>query len=143
MANGYALHLTAASNLTLLDCHRHNAEKAYKSRLGILHQERFSSPLASNDLTPSERGYRAIYGKITHFAQSQLSFWINLGEKLALRIVREDLENFNEIDFNTLARKYVQTQGMLYSRNNQLRIRIRHPIDFDIHSNEILGPNKF
>ena len=86
-------------------------------------------------LAATERGFRIIRGKITHIGRSRNSVWLDMGKILGLRIVKNDLPYFAKLDIDSLAGKTVEARGMLYRRNGQLRIRIRHPVNIRILEN--------
>lgn len=134
LARGLATPLVIPPNLGFLDCYRKQAQSAMAARTGIWQQPQYQ-PRPVSALTGTERGYHIIQGKITHIGDSRTSIWLDMGRKLGLRIIKNDLKYFAKLDINTLAGKTVEARGMLYRRNGQLRIRIRHPADIHILKN--------
>jgi len=57
---------------------------------------------------------------------------LNIHPKFALRIERESLPLFEDIDFDRLEGTQLEARGYLYLRNDQLRMQIRHPADLVI-----------
>jgi hypothetical protein len=83
-------------------------------------------------LSGNERGFYFISGKVQKISQSRTSIWVNLENNIALRIVNEDINNFNKKDLMSLTGKTVEANGWLYKRNKQLRMRLRHKLDLKI-----------
>ena len=134
LARGLATPLVIPPNLGFLDCYREQAQTAIDARTGIWRQPQYQ-PRQVSTLTGKERGYHVIRGTITHIGESPSSIWLDMGRTLGLRIVKNDLKYFAKLDINTLAGRTVEARGMLYRRNGQLRIRIRHPVDIHILDN--------
>lgn len=128
LAAGLATPLTIPPNLRFLECYRSSTKKAAGSRSGIWSLKQFQ-PLRVQDLTGSERGYRVVTGTVSRIGDSSSSVWVNMGGSFALRILKSDLKYFTDLDIHKLKGNTVEARGMVYRRNNQLRIRIRHPVE--------------
>ncbi len=131
LARGLATPLNIPPNLYYSDCYQYHTNLAIKAKLGIWSLRQYQ-PMASTMLTGRERGYHIINGPITRIGTSSSSLWINLGRHLAIRITRNDLQSFPGIEPTTLNGAHIEARGMLYSRNKQLRLRLRHHTDLRI-----------
>jgi hypothetical protein len=118
-------------NLRFLDCYRAGAAAAIAANSGIWSYHQYQI-INAGDLSPATHGYHRIRGQVTRTGASRSSIWVDLGTHLALRIVRSDLKYFAGLDLFLLAGKTVVARGLVYPRNRQLRMRIRHPLDMQI-----------
>ena len=131
LARGLATPLVIPPNLGYLDCYQEQAQTAIDHHTGIWQLTQYQ-PRPVTALTGTERGYRVIRGKITHIGHSRTSVWLDMGRTLGLRIVKTDLQYFAKLDIDSLAGRTVQARGMLYRRNGQFRIRLRHPVNLRV-----------
>lgn len=134
LRRGYAVPLTIPPNLRFLDCYRAAAEAARERHRGLWRRPQYR-PVAASRLESTARGYRIVSGRVTRIGSSRTSRWINLGEGFALRILRKDLEWFAEPKFQGLVGKNIEARGRVYRRNDQLRMRLRHPVDLRVLPN--------
>lgn len=132
LAEGHAVPLIIPPNLTHLDCYRQATAEARAGRHGLWGLYRYQPRLASA-LTGHERGYYIVIGKVQRIGHSRSSIWINLDREFALRIMRSDLKYFGGIDFDELVGTRLEASGYIYKRSDQLRMRIRHPVDMGLY----------
>ena len=125
---GLAMPLRIPPNLSKLDCYRSASQFARINKLGLWSLARYQIIKASS-LTGSERGFYFISGKVKRVSESRSALWINLENNFTLRIVKEDLTNFDEDRLLSLVGKTIEASGWIYKRKKQLRMRIRHPLD--------------
>lgn len=135
LAAGLATPLFISPNLAHVDCYQQAALMARRQGLGLWHLPQYR-PREANSLTGNERGYHVVTGMVQRVGHSRSSVWLNLGPEFALRIERDDLPLFEAVQFDDLAGTRVQARGYLYRRNNQLRMRLRHPADMEIVSGD-------
>lgn len=128
LARGLATPLVMPPNLGFLDCYRSLAQQAMDAGTGIWSLPQYrTTPVTA--LTGAEHGYHRIRGRITHIGDSRTSVWLDMGRRLGLRITKTDLKNFANLNIYTFMGKTVEARGLIYRRNGQLRIRIRHPVN--------------
>lgn len=128
---GLATPLYIAPNLGHLECYRQASATAREARRGLWALEQYQ-PRSAASLTGRERGYHIISGTVQRVGRSRSSIWLDLTPSVALRIVRNDLALFDGSDFDDWVGHRLEAHGYLYQRNNQLRMRIRHPADLRI-----------
>ncbi|MFQ5659244.1 MAG: thermonuclease family protein [Gammaproteobacteria bacterium] len=128
LAGGHATRLSIPPNLAFLECYRAQTEAAVSARRGIWRFPQYQ-PIDVTQLSGSELGYRIVTGKVTGLRRGRSSLWVDMGNRLALRIARQDLNYFESVDLDGLTGKYIIVHGMVYHRNGQLRIRVRLPLD--------------
>jgi len=134
LIKGLAMPLRISPNLSLIDCYTSAALIAKNEERGLWALPRYQTHDVFS-LTGTERGFYFISGKVKLVTESRSSIWINLENNVALRIVRDDLENFNKTDLTSLQGKVVEANGWLYKRKGQLRMRVRHKLDLNILPN--------
>ncbi len=134
LSQGYATPLNIPPNLYFSDCYDQQAALAMNAKLGIWKLEQYQST-AANMLTAKDSGYRIIHGRVTRVGNSASSLWLYLGQQLAIRIIHVDLKYFPGIGPEALKGRHIEARGMLYSRNKQLRLRLRHHLDLKILKN--------
>jgi len=130
LRQGLAMPLRIAPNLALMDCYSAISLIAKKEKRGLWASSRYKTHHVFS-LSGSEKGFYFISGKVEQVTESRSSIWINLGNNVALRIHKEDLNNFNKNDLMSLLGKTIEASGWLYRRNKQLRMRIRHKLDLN------------
>lgn len=135
LAAGLATPLFIAPNLNHVACYQQATQQARMTRQGLWALPDYQ-PLAATALDGSERGYRIINGTVQRVGQSRCCIWLNLSDDVALRIDRDDIQLFNDTDWNAWSGRQLQARGKLYRRNQQLRMRIRHPADLVIMNGE-------
>lgn len=114
-------------NLRFLDCYRAAQHEARSQRRGLwgLAAYRVLSP---GDLRHAHtRAYRLVRGTLTRIGESRSSLWLNLGERFALRIARQDLDYFDRAAIRHWQQQPLTAQGWIYYHNGQWRMRVRHP----------------
>lgn len=133
LIEGLAIPLTIPPNLDNHHCYELASELARRNKKGLWKLAAYQ-PVNVITLTGKEQGFRFIRGKIRQISESRSSLWINLENNVALRIVKADLQYFNIDNLKLLTNKIVEAHGWLYRKNNQLRMRIRHPSNIKVYT---------
>lgn len=128
LAAGLGTPLTVPPNVGFLECYRDAAAAAMHAGAGIWGLPQYR-PVAARTLPASARGYHVVRGRVSRRAESTASIWLELDGRIALRIERNDLPNFRGLDLADVTGVTLEARGMIYRRNGQLRMRIRHPAD--------------
>lgn len=132
LSEGLAMPLTIPPNLLFVNCYAVSSKKARNSKRGLWAMPHFQ-PINVNELSGDEKGFTVINGKVIRISESKTSLWINLENNFALRIIKNDLHYFNKISLFELKNKIIEAHGRIYKRKGQLRMQIRHPLDFSIN----------
>lgn len=138
LKEGLAMPLTIPPNLFYIDCYASAARQARSSKIGLWGLAKYVARDVSQ-LTGGERGYYIIQGRVQRVGESRSAVWLNLENNVALRIVREDLNYFNQAQLQQYAGQRLEARGWLYKRNDQLRMRIRHSNDLSIIAGKSLN----
>lgn len=131
LAEGLAVPLTIPPNLTHLDCYRQATAGARSAERGLWQLQQYQ-PRPASSLGGRERGYHVVHGHVQRIGRSRCCVWLNLDDDFALRIERDHLALFEDIDFNRLEGQRLEARGYVYRRNDQLRMHLRHPADLVI-----------
>ncbi|WP_297528328.1 thermonuclease family protein [Thiohalobacter sp.] len=126
IAAGAGFPITIPPNDWQADCYRRLGEAARAAGLGVWSEPRLG-PLDTERLSPRERGFRRVRGRVSHVSESRGAVWINFGRGFALRIRRDHLPRFADLDLQALAGRRVEAMGWLYYRRGQLRMSLVHP----------------
>jgi micrococcal nuclease len=128
---GLATHLTVPPDTYDLDCYRRAEAQARAADTGIWHLPGYRI-VASSDIDPDARGFVRVRGRIVRVGHSRGSVWLDMEGDIALRVDREDTENFPRFDFDVLSGKQVVARGWLYEHDGELRMQIRHPAALEV-----------
>lgn len=131
LLRGLAIPYTYPPNIRFTSCYHNNSDIAYQSRLGIWERPEYRPVLALN-LEEQSSGYRVVIGKIVELYESKSSLHLLFTNKFSVRIMKNDLQYFDKIDFNLLGNTTVRVQGKIYSNRERLTMQIRHPLDLTI-----------
>jgi micrococcal nuclease len=131
LRHGLATALTVPPNDWNLKCYRHAEAQAQNEKIGIWSLPSYQK-INATQLSGRERGFQIVEGTIIRVGKSRRSIWINLAGKFAIRIDRIDAYRFPFHDFASLKGKRVIIRGWLYKHKGELRMRVRHPVDFKI-----------
>lgn len=119
--------LVIPPNLRFLECYRRAQAEARRAERGLWAQPAYRVlPVAA--LTSQHIGqYRVVRGQLSRVGESRSSLWLNLGPTFALRIVRAELPYFERRRIEAWRDQPLLAQGWIYRRNDQWRMRLRHP----------------
>jgi endonuclease YncB( thermonuclease family) len=123
---GYAATLVVPPNQWLLDCYAAVETGARRQRAGVWDLPRYQ-PTAAEDLPLSARGFRLVTGRVQRVGESRGNLWLNLARHVAVRIPKDDLVYFGDLDPRRLAGRNLEVRGWLHERRGELRITVRHP----------------
>lgn len=135
LADGLAMPLFIPPSILYAECYAGVAASARSAGNGLWSLPEFQ-PLPVKSLGGDERGFHILRGKVRYLSDSRSAVWINLENNVALRITRPDLPYFPDDFFNRLPGQNVEARGWLYERNDQLRMRLRFPLDLSIIETE-------
>jgi len=131
LERGLGTRLTIPPNVMYLDCYRVTETRARDATRGIWALSEYQ-PIEATELTKEDGGYRIVTGNVLRVGESRSSIWINIAPRMALRIRREDLTYFEGIEFHRLVGKRIIARGWLYTKNAEIRMRIRHSANLQI-----------
>ena len=125
LAAGYAATLVVPPNEWSLACYAAAQARARKSRIGIWGLEEYQ-PIPAENLADTVRGFRVVTGRVQRVGESRANLWLNLSPRVALRIPKDDLAYFGDLDPRSLAGRRLEVRGWVQKRRGELRITVRH-----------------
>jgi len=131
LKQGFAIPLRITPNLSLADCYAASSLIAKEEKRGLWALPRYKTHNV-HSLSRNAKGFYFISGKVVRVSESRSSIWINLENNVALRIHKDDLNNFSQDYLMSLHGKTVEAAGWLYKNKKQLRMRIRHKLDLKL-----------
>lgn len=84
-------------------------------------------PTPAESLPDTARGFHLVTGRVQRIGESRGNLWLNLAPRMAVRIPREDLVYFGNLDPRGLAGRRLEVRGWVQRRRGELRITVRHP----------------
>ncbi|MBI5461714.1 MAG: thermonuclease family protein [Gammaproteobacteria bacterium] len=131
LAEGAGAQLVIPPNTWQAGCYQQAVRSARQQHRGVWALAAYQ-PTPVERLTLRDEGLRIVSGRVSHLSNSASAVWINLVGNVALRIERQDLPEFRNVDLDALAGNTLEAQGWLYARSGQLRMRVRHPAALNI-----------
>ncbi|WP_455201332.1 thermonuclease family protein [Kaarinaea lacus] len=131
---GLGVWITVPPNLRYLECYRRHERNARQKSVGVWSVQ-FREPRNIASLTKRDRGFQWIRGKVTRIGHGKKYTWINLGEKVAARVHKDDLQYFQDNTFAALKNKTILVRGWLYPYKKQLVMGLRHPASMEVANN--------
>jgi endonuclease YncB( thermonuclease family) len=131
LRRGLAIAITIPPNDWNVDCYRSAEAQARREKTGIWSLPQYRS-LESSKLKGSEHGFHIIVGTVTRIGHSSRALWLNLKDKLGIRIDHADEHYFDSTDLANLKGKRIEGRGWIYQTKGALRMRLRHPADLKI-----------
>jgi endonuclease YncB( thermonuclease family) len=123
---GYATTLVVPPNEWAVECYAAVEARARARRVGLWGLPRYQ-PIPAEQLPDTARGFRLVTGRVQRVGESRGNVWLNLSARVAVRIPRDDLVYFGELDPLQLAGRRLEVRGWFYARRGQLRVTVRHP----------------
>lgn len=126
LSAGLARQVTIPPNLGMLDCLREAERQARVARNGLW-ASGFFSPREVSGLVPGEGGFRLLRGRVTAVERAGSSWWVEIGDRVSLRIARADQKYFGFEELRRHRGRTVEVRGWLTWRD-PARTRARgHP----------------
>ncbi|MFA7387512.1 MAG: thermonuclease family protein [Thiohalobacteraceae bacterium] len=126
LATGAGAQIVVPPNTWQVDCYAETSRSARREGRGIWALPTYQ-PKTVRQLDLRSTGFHVVRGRVSHLGNSASAIWINLVDDFGLRIEREDLDQFNDLDLEGLVGSEVEAQGWVYTRKGQLRMSLRHP----------------
>lgn len=136
---GLAAQIVVPPNGKNLTCYHEAEQQARAAKKGLW--PGFYRPIPMKDVPADVRGFRVVTGKVLRVGQSKKSWWLNFmprprsgdqAKGIAVRISRDDMENFDAAELRALPGKTIIVRGWLYPYKKQLVMRLRHSANFEV-----------
>jgi len=100
--------------------------QARTARRGVWAEPAYRARPASQ-LGARDTGFRRVTGTVTRVGQSAHTIYMDLGAALTIVIPRDDWRQWFRGDAKSWRGRRVEARGWITTRENRLRLRIRHP----------------
>ena len=131
LKKGLAQSIVVPPNVQQINCFRQLEKQAREARSGIW-QLAVNQLISANDLPTKTKGYRLISGRISAYNESRKSIYLQLSNKLAIRIAKKDKIYFSGLNLKSLIGKQVLVRGWLNTYKGRQSIHSRSEHDLQI-----------
>ena len=135
LKKGMGFSIAIPPNIKFNACYQKAEREAKKHNSGIW-QHSFSQAVEAASLSETTRGFHQVKGTVQRIGESRSSYWLNLDEKFALRILKKDLPYFIKYHPKQLLNQQVIARGWIYQRKNELRMSIHHPASLQLQNTD-------
>lgn len=125
LRNGLAFHISFPPNLLYHKCYAQAQAEAKKDKVGIWALPDYE-PINAERVIP-EPGFKRIVGRVKKVNRSRHSIWLEMGRAFAVRIRRQDLEYFKNIQLDQLRGQWLEVSGWVRPIQQQKVLLLRHP----------------
>lgn len=125
LERGLALHVTVPPNTFHHDCYAAAERDARAARRGLWTHTRYRGTPADR-LGADAGGFRVVEGRIRRVGASRHAWWLEL-DGLTLRLDRDDLAYFDDLEPEALDGRRIRVRGWIYRVRGEARMNLRHP----------------
>jgi len=129
--NGFAFNIAIPPNLWQQRCYQ-SLEKNAQTHSKGLWQKKFYRPLNAIHINKQTLGFSRVKGTIQSIKETKKSYWLNLTDKMALRIDKRDMKYFSSFDQHKWRGKEIIAKGWISYRKKRYSMRIKHPAAIEI-----------
>lgn len=131
LREGLAAQVTIPPNVRNLRCY-HKAESIARAvRCGIWSLAQ-SNGVDASKLTDKTKGFRIISGLVNGIHRQRDVLYLNLQDRLNLRIDKGDRKYFDPAFLQGLKGRRIRVRGWVSARNHVLQMRLRHPAAIEV-----------
>lgn len=126
LAAGLARHIALPPDLRQLECLSASERRARSAGSGLWGSGEFA-PHAVSALRSGESGFRLLRGRVSALGRSRSAWWLEIEDRVALRIARADQGYFDLPALQRLRGREVEFRGWLVWRDASGRSAVAHP----------------
>lgn len=113
-------------NLAMLECHLKAEQIARTAKAGVWSHPNYE-PIPATKLSLRDTGYQRVRGRISSVNNGGGARWINLQNRLTIRIQEKNLHWFNNPPNRSWIGREIEVGGWLYQVKGKLRVNLSHP----------------
>jgi micrococcal nuclease len=136
LEGGYGVQIVVPPDLWNHDCYRAAESSARAAGTGVWSLSRYAKPTAAARLKAADRAFHLVSGRITRIGTSRASVWLDLDDRLAVRIARSDLHYFQDLDLDGLKGRTVVVRGWVFPYRGRPMMQIRFPYALEIAASD-------
>lgn len=125
LERGLAVHITVPPETYRHACYAAAEEAARDAGRGLWSHP-FHQGIPAAELDEEAAGFRIVEGRIRRVGSSQHAWWLEL-DGLTLRLRRDDLTYFDELEPEGLQGRRIRVRGWIYRVRGEPRMNLRHP----------------
>lgn len=125
LERGLGLHVTVPPNTRNHDCYAATEAAAREAGRGVWAHPRYHG-IDTNELPADAAGFRVLRGTIHRVGESHDAWWLEL-DGLTLRLAKDDLAYFGDLDPQSLHGQRLRVRGWIYRVRGEARMNLRHP----------------
>lgn len=125
LERGLGLHITVPPNTRHHDCYAAAEASARKAGRGVWTRPRYRG-IDVSELPADATGFRVLQGAVHRVGESRDAWWLEL-DGLTLRLAKDDLAYFEDLDPQSLQGQRLRVRGWVYRVRGEARMNLRHP----------------
>jgi len=126
LAEGLGWQVVIPPDIRYLDCYRAAESRARKAARGVWGHPAWKVRKA-RDLTLRDTGFHNVSGRVTRVNRGGGATWIELDNRLTLKLVDADRQWFKHPPGADWAGRQLEVSGWLYRARGKLRVNVHHP----------------
>lgn len=131
LSKGLAFNIAIPPNLWQHNCYFALEKQAKSNHLGLWGNRKYT-PLPAKDVSQSTLGFHLVKGTIEKYKETRKFVWLNLTNKMTLRISKEDKQYFPNLSEKYWLGKNVIAKGWITEKNSHYSMRIKHQSAIEI-----------
>ena len=135
LRKGLAQAIVVPPDLWQWECYQQAEDDARGKAVGIWSLDYYQAADVDKQ-SPTRGGFRLIRGRIRHVGRGTNTVWLDISADVSLRIDRTDWQYFPQQDWDAWQGHEVMVRGWLYRNRDRWRMRIRHPQNIVVRSEE-------
>lgn len=125
LERGLGLHVTVPPNVRNRECHAAAEQAARQAGRGVWTHPYYRG-INPNELPVDASGFRVLRGAVHRVGESRDAWWLEL-DGLTLRLAKDDLAYFGDLDPQSLHGQRLRVRGWVYRVRGEARMNLRHP----------------
>lgn len=132
LEGGYGVQIVVPPDVWNQACYRAAERSARGAGAGVWSLARYAKPTSAARLAAADRAFHLVSGRVTRIGAGRSSVWLDLDDRLALRIARKDLPYFKDIDLDGMKGRRVIVRGWIFPYHGRPMMQIRYPYALEI-----------
>ena len=132
LEGGYGVQIVVPPDLWNHGCYRAAESSARAAGAGVWSLSRYAKPTSAARLKVADRAFHLVSGRVTRTGASRASVWLDLDDRLAVRIARNDLHYFQDLDLDRMKGRTVVVRGWIFPYRGRPMMQIRFPYALEI-----------
>lgn len=132
LEGGYGVQIVVPPDLWNHGCYHAAESRARAAGAGVWSLARYAKPTAAARVKAADRAFHLVSGRVTRVGTSRASVWLDLDDSLAVRIARNDLHYFHDLDLDGMKGRNVVVRGWIFPYRGRPMMQVRFPYALEI-----------